>query len=319
MTTITAFLLAGLCALVTGWSINHGGICAVGAMRDAIERRAMRLTIGMVLACSTAGLLVIPGAWLFAGHVRLAGVAPITSSLVLGAALLGLGAVVNDACLLGSLARLGNGELRFIGLPMGLAGGYALLGNGAPAIRVTPSPLASPSIAGLVMLACLAVGFASSLVPLLRDGEHRHERRWPIAVAMILLGVCGSILYAVAPGWSYADVVRARFAYSMAAMVEGGSATWLAAATVAGSIAAAVTIGRFELSLPTIGTFGRSALGGALMAMGAIRVPGGNDSLLLAALPSGSISGVVAWLAMTSTVAALLGLGRWSRAAFESR
>ena len=298
-------LLAGLGALLVGWSVNHGGICTVRATRDLIERRSPRLTIGIAFAAGTAGLVLLPAAWLWGGQLHLAGSVALGGSLIVGACLLGLGAVVNDACLLGSLGRLGNGELRFLGLPVGLALGSALTRLDPPAIAALPTRLASPTLGGGVVLAMFAVLFVTSGAMLSGDRVHRDKGRRPLLLVMLVFGLCGALLYASRPGWGYADAVQRGFGGAPMAMVAG-EGTGLALLTVAGSIGATLLAGRFVAKLPSVGNLARSILGGTLMAFGAARVPGGNDSLLLAAVPSGSVSGIVAYLVMTATVFMLL-------------
>ena len=47
------------------------------------------------------------------------------------------------------------------------------------------------------------------------------------------------------------------------------------------------------------------------MALGASLIPGGNDTLLLAAIPSGTLSGLVAYLVMSLTVLVALQSAAW--------
>lgn len=47
------------------------------------------------------------------------------------------------------------------------------------------------------------------------------------------------------------------------------------------------------------------------MALGASLIPGGNDTLLLAAIPSGTLSGLVAYLVMSVTVLLTLQSAAW--------
>lgn len=299
-------LLASAAALLVGWSINHGGICAVGATHDFIERRNPRLAIGIVFASATAGLLLLPLAWASNGQYQLAGSVAISGSLVLGAALLGLGAVINDACLLGSLGRLGNGELRFLGLPVGLALGYAFATIAPVDVHHRATVFDEPTPAGWWAIAAFVTLFILTGIVLCRDRVHIDERRRPLLLAMLVLGVCGGLLYASRPGWGYADAVQRGLSGPPLAMIDGAVGSWLALMTVSGSIGAALIAGRCMMRRPTFMSTVRSVAGGALMAVGAVRVPGGNDSLLLAAVPSGSPSGVVALLTMSLVVLLLL-------------
>ena len=305
-----AFLTACLGALLVGWSINQGGICSVGATHDLVERRDPRLTIGIAFAAATAGLVLLPASWLSGGQVHLTGSVSIGGSLILGAVLLGIGAVVNDACLLGSLGRLGNGEVRFLGLPVGLAIGYALTRISPVEVRTSPSMLDHPSATGSLLLAVFALLLLATGWRLIRDRTHIDERRYPLCIAMLILGLCGAMLYAARPGWGYADAVQRGFGGAPMAMpmlmIDGAGGSWLALMTVTGSICAAMMAGRFAARRPTPRGVFRSVVGGMLMAIGAVRVPGGNDSLLLAAIPSGSASGILAYGTMTLTVFMLL-------------
>jgi len=300
------FALACLGALLVGWSINHGGICAVAATRDLVERRNPRLTIGVAFAAAAAGLVLLPASWLSGGQVHLAGSIAVGASLLFGASLLGLGAVINDACLLGSLGRLGSGELRFLGLPVGLALGYVLARIKPVALHLFPTTLDRPTLVGALLMAAFALLLLAAGRRLVRDRAHIDERRRPLLLAMLVLGLCGALLYAARPGWGYADAVQRGFGGAPMAMIDGAGGSWLALMTIAGSIGAALMAGRFRRVWPTPRTTARSIAGGALMAFGAVRVPGGNDSLLLAGVPSGSASSMVAYATMTSTVALLL-------------
>lgn len=301
----TWLLLAGLALAATiGWSVNEGGLCAVAATRELVAGGPPRLLAGSLLAAATAGLLILPAAWLFGSDVHLAGAAAIDRRLVLGAVLLAVGAIVNDACVLGSLARLGDGELRFLAMPLGIAAGFASVDT----LTVTaPSRLMQPGLAGIVLLTVFLGLWLATFSRLRRDDVHLAQRRWPLAVAMLVLGIAGGALYAFAPGWSWSDAIRQHLPFAMA-MNDGGAGTALAVATVGGSIAAALSERRFRARRPGWGPLTRSLLGGWIMAIGATMVPGGNDSLLLAAVPAGSASGIAAYLIMVVTVAGLLAM-----------
>jgi hypothetical protein len=69
-------------------------------------------------------------------------------------------------------------------------------------------------------------------------------------------------------------------------------------AVLAGAITASALGGRFVLRAASGAQLGRSLVGGAAMGFATILVPGGNDTLLLSALPSLAAHGAVAYLAM---------------------
>src|SRR4051794_19068794 len=104
-----AFALAAACVGLMGFAIQRGGTCAVAAIDELVNQRsASRLLAlaeasvwvagGLLLAQLAHALPQMPSAYAVGGLT------------VLGAALLGLGAWVNGACVFGAIARFGSGE-----------------------------------------------------------------------------------------------------------------------------------------------------------------------------------------------------------------
>ncbi len=301
--------LVWICALVIGYSINQGGTCGVAAARDLVERRQVDLFAGFAVATGVAGMVCLPVTWFTGAGAHLGDMAAIGPRLFVGAVLLAWGAVLNDACLLGSLWRLGNGELRLLALPVGLATGFtiAIKIPGGLSPHLTPSTLSQPGVAGFSVVAGSGLVLTFALFVLKRH-ELRQSDRWPLAVAMTLLGATGALLYIVQPGWSYADAVRRGVSPAMAMMAYGWGGAIAALLTAAGAMISAIRLGAFRPRWPTFCGVARSLSGGILMAIGATMIPGGNDTLLLASVPSGSLSGAVAYTVMTLVVVAMIAL-----------
>jgi len=307
-------MLAWLCALIVGYSINQGGTCGVASARALIEHGRIDGFAGFAVATGAAGLVCLPAVWGIGMGAHASGNAIVTPALCGGAILLGLGAALNDACLLGSLWRLGNGELRFLGLPAGLAVGFSLAtlipGGVRPALL--PNPLVTPNIEGFAVIASSGAIFFGAQA-LLRRLPRRETNSWPLGVAMSVLGVTGALLYVLQPGWSYADTIRREVA-PLTAMMMGGSGGVIAALlTLAGACASAIRLGVFRPSRPSAHGLSRSFGGGVLIAVGALMIPGGNDTLLLASVPAGSASGALAYTIMTLVILACVALGARTR------
>ena len=111
--------IAVILAFWLGYSTNRSGTCVVAAAHEIVHRRRARRVIGLTVASLAAGLVAVPLAWSPVGSV-LEGSTDLSITLVIGGVAFGLGALINDACLLGSLGRLGNGESRLLALPLGL-------------------------------------------------------------------------------------------------------------------------------------------------------------------------------------------------------
>lgn len=300
-----ALLLAWLCALMVGYSINQGGTCGVASARALVEDGRVDGFVGFAVASGAAGLVCLPAIWAIGMGAHASAIALVSPALWAGAVLLGLGAVLNDACLLGSLWRLGNGELRFLGLPAGLAAGFILVllvfGGVGPAVQ--PNPFATPGIGGFAIVAGSGAIMVGALALLLRL-PRRDAKSWPLGVAMSILGVTGALLYVLQPGWSYADTIRRQVSPLMATMTSSTDGVVAALLTLAGACASAIRLDVFRPFRPSARGLARSFGGGMLIAAGALMIPGGNDTLLLASVPAGSVSGALAYTIMTIVILA---------------
>lgn len=300
------FVLA--CAFLMGFSVNQGSTCAVTAAKELVYQRHATMLSGFAVAVGTAGMVCLPLGWLLGNSAHLASGTTISVSLVLGAVLLGIGAVINDACLFGTLSRIGHGEVRFLALPLGLALGFAIADRQTVLIpgAMIANPLKHPSPAGLIMVAGFML-LALLAWRWLGRGERPHRfKDWPLRRAMVVLGLCGALLFTLAPGWTYADAVRHAVGREGAPMALSFGALIAAAAALLGALASAVSARSFVLQLPTVITLLRSLIGGMIMAFGGTLIPGGNDTLLLAAIPAATTSGITAYLILSLTVPLLL-------------
>ncbi|WAC24425.1 YeeE/YedE thiosulfate transporter family protein [Blastomonas sp. SL216] len=311
------------CAFLVGLSIGRGSTCAVTAAKEVVFKRHGTMLIGFVLAASAAGLVTYPLGWLSGSTFHVTADVPVSAALVVGAVLIGVGAVINDACLLGTLARIGQGEIHFLALPVGLALGFGIADQQAILAAGVPieNPHAMPSLAGGLIVAVFGGLLIAGWWYLGRQRKVRPDARTWSRGVMVVMGVCGALLFGLEPHWSYPDAVHAAVARNRMDLHLDIRALAIALALVAGSVCSAALSGAFVLQKPTFALIGRSILGGAVMAFGGTLIPGGNDSLLLAAIPSGTLSGLAAYGIMTVTVPAVLWLShaRRSPALFPAR
>jgi hypothetical protein len=63
---------------------------------------------------------------------------------------------------------------------------------------------------------------------------------------------------------------------------------------------------RFVLEWPTIKNIVRRVLGGILMGLGALFIPGGNDTLLMIGFPMGAWQAALAYVLLVASLAALI-------------
>lgn len=298
--------LAAIAAFVVGYALNQGSTCAVLAARQVLEERQPTLLLGFAVAAATAGLVWLPLAW--TGITELTPDRATGPGLIAGAALLGAGAVLNRACLLGSISRIGDGRFSYLGLPVGLFFGFIVSDMaGAEPSPVRPNMLGHVSeVSALVLVGfgvLLWLGWAIMRVL----GDRKEAHRWSARSAMVVLGVAGATLFAAAPGWTLADAVRLAVPQGpMAPMAAGAPGLGMFILLCLGAVVSGLRRRSFVPRRPHPAALLRSISGGAVMAVGASLVPGGNDTLLLAALPGATIGGAAAYGTMTLVVFALL-------------
>jgi hypothetical protein len=257
--------------------------------------------VGFVAASAAAGLVAIPLAWSGTLNATLVPSTSVNGLVLIGAIAFGFGALINDTCLLGSLARLGDGEMRLLALPVGLGVGILTADHGLPGSVVTwTSFIASPSISGAATLLALTVVLALAVMFVSRKSASRRRPGWTFGASMIGLGITGGLLYALSPAWTFADLIQRGLPLRMSP--TGEVALVAVIASVAGAVTASLRQGRLRFQRPTAPGILRSIVGGALMGIGIGLIPGGNDALILAAVPTLSPGGIVAYLVMTTTI-----------------
>jgi toxin CptA len=124
-------------------------------------------------------------------------------------------------------------------------------------------------------------------------------------------GLVAAFIYAWHPAWSYGVVIETL------AHAHTGMMTGLASALMlfAGATLGALLQHRWRLAPLEPLRAARCLAGGFVMGWGAHLVPGGNDMLLLWAIPGLALYGLLAYLVMLVTVAALLCLPQLLRPA----
>ena len=285
----TDFLLLALCTLL-GALLSRTSLCTVAGMQQCLRERSVGGLRPMLVATCTAGLGLMSFALLRPAGVVLPGQLPLGPGLLAGGALLGAGALLNGACYLGSLQYVGRGNANFLLTLLGLGLAARSASGGTMAGSPGRMPEAAVAMAGLA-------GFALLLWLLLRS-------RQPIATyAAAAAGIVASGIYAWHPAWSYGVVVES-LVHARRAMAPGLLAACM---LFVGATIGAVLQHRWKFAAfePVRAT--RCLAGGYVMGWGAHLVPGGNDMLLLWALPGLAAYGLVAYLAMLVTLAALLG------------
>ena len=183
-------LLLCVLAFGFGYAVNQGGACLVVAAHELHKRQPPRMFVGFLAASAAAGLVAVPIVWTGILDAILVPSTSINFLLLIGAITFGFGALINGTCLLGSLARLGNGEIRLLALPLGLAIGILAADHGRFGYDATwPSLISRPSVTGLVTLLALLAVLVLALVFVSMKSVLRTRQGWSFGASMIGLGI----------------------------------------------------------------------------------------------------------------------------------
>lgn len=307
---VVALLLGLVCAGIMGLAIQRGGTCTVAAVEELLTTRRPARLVAMVEASVWVG-----GGLLLARELGILGGLPtgfaLTHWTLAGAVLLGLGAMLNGACVIGSIARLGSGDLAFAAMP---AGYYLACAAGA-SLAVTPAPQSlggtSPAFgAPGVMLAIFAAMAVLRVASGLRASPLSLRRGWTPHAATAVIGLAFLGLLLLMGAWSYTDLL----ADLARAMGQGGMAPNLIArvligiALLAGALAGGALTGQWRRQAVAGVALMRCFCGGLLMGWGSLLTPGGNDSLVLIGMP---LLWPYAWAAF-AVMCATVAMARWS-------
>lgn len=284
------FFLAILLAATMGYAIQRGGTCTMAAVDEVLTKgRADRLLALLEAAIWVLGGLLIAQA-LGLEPPMPAGYA-VTGWIVLGAALLGVGAAVNRACVFGTIARIGTGDWAYLATPVGFYVG-CLLGQ-APLASYPPHKLAEPALAfqAPTALAWVIVAWMVWRVvkPLMTRPVADSARAkallakvWQPHAATLVIAVTFLLMLWLVGAWTYTDVL-AEWAQGMVsnALLRG----LLLLALLAGAVLGGWTAGQFRATRLSLAPLTRCSAGGVLMGLGSSLIPGGNDGLLLTGMP----------------------------------
>jgi toxin CptA len=290
-----------LAAFALGFCMARVSLCAVATTQKLVVQRDPSGIAALALAAATAGLALAVTMLSFPGLLP-AQYGPGTSALlVAGGVLLGLGALLNGGCYVSSVSYVGTGNYHYLLTLVGLYLAARYPRQLQPVAAGVAVPVAQPLQAALMFAAMTA-----ACVWLGRDVLRRMPVRlrsgwsWPVAAAGC--GLLAALIALLLPQWSYSKPIEA-LARGHAAelrwpLVTSCIAIFLGAAT------SAWLNGTFRWVRFSLLKAARCLAGGTVMGFGAAHIPGGNDTLLLWAIPALALYGLVAYPVMLATISA---------------
>ncbi|BBB08687.1 YeeE/YedE thiosulfate transporter family protein [Sphingopyxis sp. EG6] len=324
MSGLAIALLAAFLCFAMGFAIRRGTVCVVAATQDLVVRRRPDKFIAFATAACWSGLVLIPLAWGSASLFHLSpGYAQLGQALLFGA-LFAVGAWINQACGLGTLAHLTGGRLGFVLTLVGWVAGALLVSE-----IYMPEPVPSPSILERsAVAAVLAWVFFAAICWWSRSRLRLlgYRSRWRNMLlgrarmrpfeAMLVIGIGGGVLYASAGNWTYMGLLSSYASQLVTRDVSSNSPLPALVGTmmmILGGVTAAVRSGGFRLRGTTPVHALRHAVGGTMMGAAVQLIPGGNGVIIVYGIPSIAPHAISAYLGMTATLAVIFAVMKYSR------
>jgi len=310
-------MICCLCAALLGFAAHRASICTVRAVAEVMSARTAFMLASIGKSALWVIILTMPFFWVMSAAASNAGGWRLTSTALGGGLLFGFGAAINGGCAYSTMTRLVDGEMR-----MGLSiGGFAVgiftfvtLVDIGWLTRPQPAPALIGSLLMFsLLLSFLLLAWAIYEIPRIWRRRPRHQAlhhmilssEYRLSSAALVIGVTSSVIFLLlgAPGYTVTlqNLVQGLIGNGT---YPGAAASILLLALLGGMLASTLQRGSFRLDWRPQRSWLRNVLGGALMGLGTAMLPGGNDALVLYAIPSFSPHAVPAYAALIAGAAA---------------
>lgn len=283
---LTFPLVAGL-----GWCLARASLCAVAATQEAVlHRRASGVYLQFVVTASAGVVLLALCLWQGAG-ARLPASDAALLQVALAAAAMAGGALLNGGCYLGSILYLGRGKANFLFSLLGIAVAARadVPARFGVAAHVVQAPPLSPDVLLLAIPVFLACGLFAARAAVVERGAAVGAR----VAHTLLAGLLAGLLMYQMPGWGYNGALAALGRLGLAPVDV--AAVLLACALFAGAVLSCIAAGQWKPEAPTLPGALRCLGGGFVLESAARGIPGGNDGMLLWAMPGLGLYGFLAY------------------------
>ena len=288
------WLGTGLIAILSfalGFALNRGSICTVIATADLVARKRPARSIALLESALWASLVY---ALLNISPFMSEGWRPV-GYLAAGTVLFALGSYVNGACVFGSVGHFGNGEIEFALVFVGIF----IVTYIEPLTKLLPvqPPLSMSLPGGILPLVGILAFLALARFAVSRG---REKNFWLLSLTMAAVGLTFVLLAIFTPLFSITASIE-----TIVSVPVAGAVT-IAGMSLGSITSAALREHRVLIKWPTWQGLMKHLAGGMLMGLGAILIPGGNDTLLLVGLPGAAWQAFVSYALLVAVLAALI-------------
>ncbi|SFV70035.1 Integral membrane protein [hydrothermal vent metagenome] len=298
--------------------MKRGGLCTYAAVTQIVNDRRIERMLVFLGVAAWATFILLPLHWLSPSDISLSSTHYELGIALLGGAILGLGAYFNRGCFFGTFVALVSGNINYIATLLGLSIGVTVthfyLSTDIPS-GIEMSPVSEPYSIAYIWLFAMIIFALFMLFSIKIKEENILKKKtglyllnWQSISAMIVIGLGGTLLYAIVSGWNYADVLANSTLKFVDKQAMGASSMAILSTLfmIVGGISASVIAKEFSVSkVQWYLVFGCFA-GGILMGGASMFIPGGNDGLLLKGIPSLAPHAFVGYFAMIVSMLVLV-------------
>jgi len=310
-----ALAFTAVLAAILGFATHRASVCTVRAVAELLSSRRGFMLASILKSILWASAVTIPFFLISMTMPPQAGAWQLSLAAVLGGFVFGVGAAMNGACVYSTMARLTDGEggmfVAVVGFGFGILGFVALVDAGWLARPTQSLPRIGVLIGwvAVVVLAAFALYEATRLwrtrPPAAGPRELVLARQYRLSTAALLIGVTAGAIYLIMGPYGYATTVQQGIEAALGRRVAPETARWvLLAAALFGMLVSTLQRKSFHLDWRPRPLWLMNFFGGALMGLGVALAPGGNDSLVLYAIPTLSPHALPAYAALALGIAA---------------
>ena len=311
-----------LISFFVGFAMKRGGLCTYAAATQIVNDKIAERMLVFLGVAAWATFIILPLHWFYPSEIALSSTHHNLYMALIGGAILGLGAYLNKGCFFGTFVALVSGNINYIatlfGLSVGVAFTHFYLADMVP-VSSSISVIAKSSQSAYLWLMVMIIFALFMLFSIKLKEDNFLKKRvglellgWHSILSMIVIGLGGAVLYATVSGWNYADAL-ANSTLGFISKESMGASTLALLCTLSmsiGGISAAVILKEFRITPIKPLLVSECFIGGTLMGLASMLVPGGNDGFLLKGLPALAPHALVGFASMITVMIVLVYLFR---------
>ncbi len=191
-------------AFLLGFSLGRVATCTVAATDRWINQGRLDWLGGLIVVMSWSGLILF-FLLIYSGQVHIPVDIKLRASLFVGSMLMGVSAVINRACFVGTVGYIGTGQFSYLLSFVGLGFAMWLASDAGLDLFDPVSPKERTLVPDDQAKQIVVMGFA--FICLFSLWLLAIKRNWAM-LALLTIGICAALMFGTRPEWSYAAALN---------------------------------------------------------------------------------------------------------------